>query len=143
MPITIRSTSPTPVTIRVQASSDRLEFPGYEVVPGVGAGTIAFRDVVLNEPSTTVLVPVSARTSGSFRFQVTLATPSDEEVALSTTSYTVRSTAVSGVGVVLSVASGLVLAGWWLRHLALDRRRARLAAAERHPAALPAEQDAP
>jgi hypothetical protein len=143
VPVTIRTTVTGPVTVRIQASSDRLEFPGYQVVPGVGAGTIAFRDVVLTEPSTTVLVPVSARTSGSFRFQVTVATPSSEEVALSTTSYTVRSTAVSGVGVALSIASGLVLAAWWIRHLRRDRRDARLQAGARHPAAVPPESPSP
>jgi hypothetical protein len=134
VPITITTLVDGPMNVRIQASSDRLQFPGLEVVPGVGAGTIAFRDVVLDQRSTTILLPVSARTSGSFRFQVTVSTPSDEEVALSSSSYAIRSTAVSGVGVALTVASGVVLAGWWLRHVAADRRNERRRATAAHPA---------
>ena len=66
---------------------------------------------------------------------ITTRTP-DGQVILTTTRYTVRSTAVSGVGIVLSVGAGLFLAAWWGRHWYRNRVRARHARprfARRHP----------
>jgi len=45
----------------------------------------------------------------------------------------VRSTAVSGVGLVLSIGAGLFLVVWWARHWHRTRRSARLIAAGSHP----------
>ena len=49
--------------------------------------------------------------------------------------YTVRSTAVSGVGLVLSVGAGLFLMVWWARHWRRTRRSPKLVATNDHPAA--------
>jgi hypothetical protein len=41
---------------------------------------------------------------------------------------TIRSTAVSSVGVLLSIGAGLVLLTWWMRNWRSHRRDARLVA---------------
>jgi hypothetical protein len=58
----------------------------------------------------------------------------DGERRLSTSRYTVRSTAVSGAGLVLSLGAGAFLVVWWARHWRRTRRSARLVASDSHPA---------
>ena len=66
---------------------------------------------------------VQTRASGAFPLLVTLQSP-DGSLIVSHTQITVRSTAASGVGLLLSGAAGLFLLIWWGRH-ALHGRRAR------------------
>ena len=49
-------------------------------------------------------------------------TSPDGTLPIATERLTVRSTAVSGVGVVLSIGAGLFLAGWWIHHVRSERR---------------------
>jgi hypothetical protein len=63
---------------------------------------------------------VQSRTSGSFPLRVTVRTPSG--AVLSQSRISVRSTATSGVGVVLSVGAGAFLFLWWLRQFRHGRR---------------------
>jgi hypothetical protein len=53
--------------------------------------------------------------SGDTPVQVTVRSP-DGNVVLATSRYTVRVTAVSGVGVVLTSGAALFLVIWWVRH---------------------------
>jgi len=48
------------------------------------------------------------------------------------TTFTVQSTALSGVGVFLSVGAGLFLVVWWSRHAWKARRAARAEERRRH-----------
>jgi hypothetical protein len=48
------------------------------------------------------------------------------------TRFTVRSTAVSGVGLALTIAAGLFLALWWARHFRNARRDKKLVGSS-HP----------
>ena len=61
-------------------------------------------------------------------------TSPDAQRSLATTRYTVRSTAVSGAGLVLSLGAGVFLITWWARHWHRTRRSAKLVAANGHPA---------
>ena len=99
MPLTIRSTSPTPLHVRVLVTSPKLDFPD-------GAAQIVTLDTV----NTTVTFKVKARASGTFPLDVKVTSP-DGTLPIATERLTVRSTAVSGVGVVLSIGAGLFLAG--------------------------------
>jgi hypothetical protein len=139
IPVTLRSEGKGRRTVRVVVSSDRLEFTnGFTPLPNVGAGSVAYSDVVIDGRATSVRIPIRARTSGSFRFLVRVTTPQGSgpelPVELSSSSYVVRSTAVSGVGVTLSVLSGAVLALWWIRHTRNSRRDRRKLARADHPA---------
>ena len=59
--------------------------------------------------------PVKTRASGAFPLNVDI-TSADGTLPVATTRYTVRSTAISGVGLVLSIGAGLFLLVWWARH---------------------------
>jgi hypothetical protein len=81
---------------------------------------------------TTVEAAVESRASGVFPLDVTVRTP-DQRINLATTRLTVRSTAISGIGLVLSIGAGLFLLLWWARHFRSTRRARRLVSST-HPA---------
>ena len=69
--------------------------------------------------------PAQRTASGAFPLALELATPSgSEEIAAGTD--TVRSTAISDVGLVLMVSAALFLAVWWARNARHGRRARRL-----------------
>ena len=88
----------------LEVASDKLQFPGG-----------ATRTLVLTRRNTTAQIRVATQGSGTFPLRVVLKT-TDGRVILAESRFTVQSTAVSGVGVFLSVAALLVLGGWWIRH---------------------------
>jgi hypothetical protein len=106
------SSAPYPVTGTLTLTSDKLLFPngttqwseGATLLPG-GSGS-----------AHTTVVPVTVRTraSGLFRVGIAFASP-DRDLILSSGQVSVRSTATSVVGVVLSLGAVLVLVAWWLR----------------------------
>ena len=114
IPVTVLSKSGYPLKVEIRVESDKLDFPKGAV-----------RSVDLTRRSTTEQFSVRARTSGSFPLRVSLVSP-DGELELGTSRFTVRSTAASGVGVVLSVGAGAFLLVWWGRHLVRGRRNRRL-----------------
>ncbi|MDP9389049.1 MAG: DUF6049 family protein, partial [Actinomycetota bacterium] len=114
IPVTVLSTTGFPLDVQVQVASDKLDFPDGAV-----------RRVQLTRRSTTQRFSVRARTSGSFPLTVRLVSP-DGGMELGTSRFTVRSTAASGVGVVLSAGAGGFLLVWWARHRARGRRNRRL-----------------
>lgn len=115
IPVTLRNDTGGPVDVVLRFDSDnRLEFPDG-----------SSRRLVLAEGATQIDVPVVARTSGSFPLRITATAP-DGSLVVGRARLTVRSTAVSGVGIVLSVGALLVLAVWWGRHWHTTRRNRRL-----------------
>jgi len=113
--LTFRLGTGYPVTTDLFLQGDKLEFPGHE------DGHIP---LTLTEEVTRVPVDVRARASGDSALDVTLQTP-DGGLVIDRTRVTVRSTAFSGVGVVLSVGAGTFLALWWGRHIITARRGRR------------------
>jgi hypothetical protein len=81
--------------------------------------------ISLTAQNTTLKVPVETRSSGVFPLNVALWSP-DGSVRLVGHRLTVRSTAVSGVGIVLIVLAVLSLAVWWGRDLHHGRRARQL-----------------
>jgi len=114
IPVTVLSRTGYPLKVQIVVASDKLDFPKGSV-----------RSVELTRRSTTERFSVKARTSGSFPLRVSLRSP-DGELELGTSRFTVRSTAASGVGVVLSVGAMAFLLVWWGRHLVRGRRNRRL-----------------
>ena len=58
----------------------------------------------------------------------------DSSIELDQTTFDIRSTAVTGVGFVLSTGAGLFLAVWWARHWRSSRRSRHLVPAGATPA---------
>jgi hypothetical protein len=129
IPITIRTTWNQPLKVKLRLSSQKLNFPEGDQIITVDQSSPPFR------------VPVEAKTNGTFQVTAYLLTPDGDALLGPPTAITVRSTALSGLGILVTIGAVLVLAVWWLQHLR-SRRRARgsAAAAERHPTA-PIDRD--
>jgi hypothetical protein len=104
VPLTIRNDTGAPVDVVLRFRSPKVELPDGEA-----------RRVTLADATTRLDIEVRLRSSGAFPFEVDVVSP-DGAITLSTTRYSVRSTAVSGVGLVLSIGAGLFLVVWWARH---------------------------
>ncbi|HTU39932.1 MAG TPA: DUF6049 family protein [Acidimicrobiales bacterium] len=115
IPVTVLSSAPYPVTVVVTLASDKFTFPDGNT-----------RQLVLDRPTTSVRVTAQARTSGDrLPIEVTLQTPDGPsgQLTLARTVLTVHSTAISFVGVALTVLAGAVLLVWWLRTWRRSRRQ--------------------
>jgi hypothetical protein len=123
IPLTLRNDAGVPLRVSVRLRSQKLEFPDGD--------TMLLR---LTEPTTRVDIRVRSRATGAFPLVIEVRTP-DGQRTLSTSRYTVRSTAISGVGLVVSVGAGAFLIVWWARHWRRTRRSRRLIAANGHPTA--------
>ena len=115
IPVTIENGTGGPVEVTLAFDSDnRLDFPdGTRQRIELAAGT------------NRIEVPVVARTSGAFPLRITATSP-DGVLTVTRARITVRSTVVSGVGLVLSIGALLVLAIWWISHWRSTRRNRRL-----------------
>ena len=116
LPLTFHNTAGYPMTVSVELQSDALDFPKHPD---------RRLDVLLDEETKRVELDVVSRASGSSPLYVVVQTP-DRRVELARTRYTVRSTAFSGVGLVLSIGAGVFLVLWWGRSIrrTLHARRA-------------------
>lgn len=99
-----------PVDVVVRLTSPRLDFPDGDI-----AVTLEPNDV------TVVPVPVAARSNGTSPVMVDILTPSLDPLTDSVT-LTSRSTAFTGLGLVLTAGFLLILATWWFSHWRTRRR---------------------
>jgi Family of unknown function (DUF6049) len=111
LPLSFNNDTGRTVSIRIKLVSDKLEFPD-------GAEQI----LKLPPRNTTKSFRVVTRASGTFPLNVSVTT-GDGKLDLRAARYTVRSTVVSGVGVVLTIGAGLFLAIWWITHWRRSRRQ--------------------
>jgi hypothetical protein len=121
VPLTIRNDTGGPVRAQVRLRSSKAVLPGGR--------TIA---VTIEGPSMRLDIAVRTRASGAFPIQVEVTSP-DGRLSVASSLYSVRSTAVSGLGLLLSIGAGLFLVVWWARHWRSARRSARLVNSS-HPA---------
>lgn len=129
VPLNLENRLPVPARVRIVMNSDKLDFPEGSVI-----------DQELAAATTTrIELPVETLASGAFPLDVAVISP-DATLPVATSRYTVRSTAISGVGLVLSVGAGLFLLVWWARHFRTSRRAQKLVASN-HPALTDAEPD--
>jgi hypothetical protein len=134
IPVNITNNSDQPLTVRIEFESGQLDFLDGDVItsdlqPGV----------------TRLEVRVRALTSGAFPMGISVMSP-DRTIELDRTTFDVRSTAVTGVGFVLSIGAGLFLAVWWARNWRSTRRSRHLVpagSAQASPAATAAGPDQP
>lgn len=114
IPVTVRSNLGYPVRAVLRVLSDTLEFP---------EGNEHALDLPIRQNRTQQFA-VRAQSSGSFPVRVRVESP--DGLLLSESRFTVRSTAISGVGTALSIGAGLFLLVWWANHLRGRRRSRRL-----------------
>jgi hypothetical protein len=117
LPLTLRNEHDVPVEVLVELRS--------------GTGNVEFRDgdsmaTVLQPGSNPLSIPVHARAPGDSAIDIVVRSP-DGVVVLDQVRYTVRSTAVPGLGLVLSVGAAAFLLVWWARHWTRARRARRAA----------------
>ena len=118
VPVTIISTAPYPITGTLTLTSDKLSFPDGQTK----------RVTVFPSPQTNPFYfNVQTRASGLFKVGIALDSPAGG-LTLAAGQVSVRSTATSVVGVVLSLGAVAVLVVWWLR--TSRKRRALRRAAE-------------
>lgn len=117
VPITIASRSAVPLHVDLVLANPSLglRFPGGSSIP-----------LVISRRTTVEDVEISSRTSGDFALRLTLVTPVGA-VAVGHGNLTIRSTALSGLAVALSLGALALLVVWWIR--SSRRRRRELAAA--------------
>jgi hypothetical protein len=108
-PIAITSGSKTPLHVILLVSGANLTSPTD--VP-----------VLLKGGTTSVIVRVGTRTSGDSNLQLQLVSPVGR-LELASAELTLRSTAISGVAIALTVGAGAFLLFWWFRSASRRRRR--------------------
>lgn len=113
VPLALQNTTGYPVNVSLSLEGSKLEVPDHP------DRTLA---LTLTEESTRVELRVRTRASGDSPLDVTITTP-DGRIVLGATRVTVRSTAFSGLGVVLSVGALAFLLVWWGRHIVGEHRR--------------------
>lgn len=111
LPVTVENANPFPVEVVIRTRSDRLRFPDGRDLPV----TVAPGDAVRID------VAVEALATGSVPVSVELWT-TDDRVRLDGRQLNVRSTAISGVGLALSLGALVVLVVWWARSWRRTRR---------------------
>jgi hypothetical protein len=103
IPITLTNHAPYTVMAHVHLLTNQITFPKGDVVP-----------VSLDAPTKSVRVATSGHSGSSLTLQVIVTTPNNRLV-LARAAIQVRIAGTSVVGYVLTIASLLVLAYWWLR----------------------------
>ena len=94
IPITIRTTWPEPLRVKVRLTSPKLNFPDGDQIVTVTDASPPFR------------VPVEAKSNGTFQVTATLLTPDGDAPLGPPMAITVRSTALSGLGILVTTAAG-------------------------------------
>ncbi len=115
IPVTIDSAATFPVSAVLTLSSDKLIFTNGQ--------TRISQPVDLDHSTNVVYVDVRTRVSGEFKVEVEVRSPTGGLV-LTDGVLSVRSTATSVVGVLLTLGAIAVLVGWWVR-TGVRRRAAR------------------
>jgi hypothetical protein len=114
VPVVIENGRADPVRVVLELVSDKLDFPDGNTF-----------DLVLEPGSNRIETAVRTRATGAFPIELEVRT-AEGDVTIANGRFTVRSTAVSGLGLGLSVVAGLFLAAWWARNLRSTRRRQQL-----------------
>jgi hypothetical protein len=114
IPLNLTNHTDQPIEVRIDFDSEQLQFPEGESLP-----------VTLEPGPNRLDIRVRTLASGAFPLDIQILSP-DGSIVLDQTTFDIRSTVVSGVGLVLSIGAGLFLAIWWLRHWRRARRAGRL-----------------
>lgn len=111
--VTLRNDSNTDLAVRVRLTSAKLEFPDGDTLRVLPAGA-----------TTSVEIPVRAKSNGRFPVVLQLLTPEGDLAIAPPTTFTARVNALAGLGQLFTGVLLLLLATWWVHHLR-GRRRTR------------------
>lgn len=128
IPLTVLSLGGARAKVELRLNSQRLIFRAFDPANGhcfVPTPTSETCELTLAGQNTTLKVPVETRSSGVFPLDVSLWTPGGGQ-RLAVNRDTVRSTAVSNVGLILIIVAVASLAIWWGRDLRHGRRARKL-----------------
>ncbi len=108
--ITVRNGQPLPITVEFLLSAEKLRFVDGERFTRT-----------LNPGDNEVLVRVETLASGDARVTVNITSPGGQ-LEITEGVVDIRSTAISGLGLVISIIALVVLGGWWARTIRRVRR---------------------
>lgn len=111
--VTLRNDSSTDLTVRVRLTSAKLEFPEGDSLQVLPAGA-----------TTSVEIPVRAKSNGRFPVVLQLLTPEGDVTIAPPATFTARVNALAGLGQLFTGVLLVLLATWWVHHLR-GRRRSR------------------
>ena len=121
--ITVRNGQPLPITVELLLSAEKLRFVDGERFSRT-----------LDPGDNEILVRVETLASGDARVTVNITSPGGQ-IELTEGVVDIRSTAISGLGLVISIIALAVLGGWWARTiLRVRRNRAATTVADTAPA---------
>ena len=115
--ITVRNGQPLPITVELLLSAEKLRFVNGERFTRT-----------LNPGDNEIFVAVETLASGDARVTVNITSPGGQ-IELTEGVVDIRSTAISGLGLVISIIALVVLGGWWARTILRVRRNRAAAAA--------------
>ncbi|MEZ5246826.1 MAG: DUF6049 family protein [Acidimicrobiales bacterium] len=115
LPLTIVNRQSLPLNVELLLTAEKIRFPDGERL-----------ELTLAPGETIVTIPVETLASGDARVTATIVSPGGF-VELGSGTVDIRSTAISGLGLVISIVALVVLAAWWIRTV-LRVRRNRVAA---------------
>lgn len=110
--LSVRNDGDSELSVRVRLRSAKLRFPEGERIVVLLPGT-----------STTIEVPVEARSNGRFPVTLQLVTPNGERPISESVTFTARVNALAGLGQLVTGVALLLLATWWVHHLRVQRLR--------------------
>ena len=115
LPVEIRNDQTLAINVIVGVTSEKLRFPAGDQL-----------ELVLQPGVNPIEIPVETIGSGDARIQISVTSP-DGRLNLAAGSVDIRSTAVSGLGLMVSLISLAILLTWWARTIARVRRQRRTA----------------
>ena len=116
VPLTLRNRSDRPLTVKVDISSTELTIEGTNA-----------RLLVLHAGRTVdIEVTVRVARSGDFALHVLVTTPDGALTIAGPTTVTLRSTAISGLGLIISLGALAFLMLWWFSHSRSGRTKAKV-----------------
>jgi uncharacterized protein DUF6049 len=110
LPLTVINRQPLPINVELLLSAEKLRFPDGDRLM-----------LTLRPGETDLTIPVETLASGDARVTATLISPGGL-FELGSGSVDIRSTAISGLGLVISIVALLILGAWWVRTILRVRR---------------------
>lgn len=110
--ITLRNDNDSDLRVNIRLSSSKLRFGAQNDAVTLPAGT-----------TTSIEVPVEARSNGRFPVVLQLFTPDGNQLLGAPVTFTARVNALAGLGQLVTGVALLLLISWWVSHLRRERRR--------------------
>lgn len=131
LPLTIENQQPVTRKVEMVLSAEKIRFPAGDRI-----------ELELAPGENSVTIPVETLASGDARISITLESPGGF-LELADGTVDIRSTAISGLGLVISIVALVVLGVWWIRTIRRVRRNRAAATVSDDPAQVGSEEGEP